>query len=177
MLDSIPLLPIVSMLTHHRRPVSFCLVSTDLPVWSTVETAATLYQKDNERFHLLLTEPTLRDRETELETEVVSATNPPSNPDFRLLWMELSPYRVIMTMQGNSNLSYRHVLETGVYGTSRYWLNGDSLTNNGSLRLRNYTRSLNLEGRPLPVSLRVEYELWSEKVQLGRYILSLDIHQ
>jgi hypothetical protein len=44
------------------------------------------------------------------------------------------------------------------------------------MRLRNFTRSLTLTGRPLPEHLRVEYELWSAKVQLGHYILNLEIH-
>ncbi|MFN9736355.1 MAG: hypothetical protein ACK544_21260 [Microcystis sp.] len=39
------------MLAHDRRPVSLCLLSTDLPILSTLETAATLYQKDRHRFH------------------------------------------------------------------------------------------------------------------------------
>lgn len=162
------------MLTHHRRPVCLSIVSTDLPVWSTVETAATLYQKDKERFHLLLTEPAIPDREP--ESEVASVASQPKGNNPRLLWLEISPYRVIMTMQGNSKLSYRHLWERGVYGISRYWLQSESMTTTGPLRLRNYTRSLTLEGRPLPVHLRVEYELWSEKVQLGHYILNLDIH-
>ncbi|MDB9356167.1 hypothetical protein PN486_07935, partial [Nodularia spumigena CS-587/03] len=47
------------MLTHHRKPVCLSLISTDLPFWSVVETAGTLYQKDTDRFHLLLTAPPL----------------------------------------------------------------------------------------------------------------------
>ena len=47
------------MLTHHRKPVCLSLISTDLPIWSVVETAGTLYQKDTDRFHLLLTAPPL----------------------------------------------------------------------------------------------------------------------
>jgi hypothetical protein len=81
-----------------------------------------------------------------------------------------------MTMQTSGKLSYRHLWETGVYGISRYWLNNDSSSINGSLRLRNFTRNLILEGRPLPEHLQVEYELWSQKLQLGHYILNLDIH-
>jgi hypothetical protein len=90
--------------------------------------------------------------------------------------MEISPYRVIMTMQGNGKLSYRHFWEKGVYGVNRYWLQSDSLQGHEGFRLRNYTRSLKLEGRPLPQHLRLEYELWAEQVQLGRYVLNLDIH-
>ena len=162
------------MLTHHRRPVCLSLVSTDLPVWSTIETAATLYQKDKDRFHILLTEPAIPDREPEAETSDLSGEPKIAKP--RLLWLEISPYRVIMTMQGNGNLSYRHLWEKGVYGISRYWIQNESIQGNGSLRLRNFTRNLTLEGRPLPVHLRVEYELWSEKVHMGRYVLNLDIH-
>ncbi|MCC5626216.1 hypothetical protein LC574_35190, partial [Nostoc sp. CHAB 5715] len=53
------------MLTHHRKPVCLSLISTDLPIWSVVETAATLYQKDTDRFHLLLTAPPLISCEAE----------------------------------------------------------------------------------------------------------------
>jgi hypothetical protein len=162
------------MLTHHRRPVCLSLVSTDLPVWSTIETAATLYQKDQERFHLLLSEPALPDWEPEQTT--TGDTNQPTTKPLRLLWLEISPYRVIMTMQENGRLSYRHLWEQGIYGISRYWLQGDSLKGFESLRLRNYTRSLKLEGRPLPQHLYLEYELWSDKIQLGRYVLNLQIH-
>jgi hypothetical protein len=169
------------MLTHHRKPVCLSLISTDLPVWSVVETAATLYQKDSDRFHLLLTAPPL------ISCEATSSLNPddalpqersnvylPSSP--RILWLEISPYRVIMTMQGNAQLSYRHFWEQGVYGMSRYWLPTESLQPNEPIKLRNFTKSLTLTGHPLPQHLRVEYELWAEKVQLGTYILNLEIH-
>ena len=162
------------MLTYHRRPVCLSLLSTDLPIWSTVETAATLYQKDAERFHLLLSEPSIPEWEPEVKT--TTDTNQPNPKTQRLLWLEISPYRVIMTMQQSGKLSYRHLWEPGVYGISRYWLQGDSLKGFESLRLRNYTRSLKLEGRPLPQELRLEYELWAEKVQLGCYVLTLQIH-
>ena len=153
------------MLTHHRKPVCLSLISTDLPVWSVVETAATLYQKDRERFHWLLTEPPLQEPQP---TENHRST--------RLLWLEISPYRVVMTMQGNAQVSYRHFWEQGIYGISRYWLRSESLQGNEQMRLRNFTRSLTLTGRPLPEHLRLEYELWSAKVQLGHYILNLEIH-
>lgn len=155
------------MLTHHRKPVCLSLIATDLPVWSVVETAATLYQKDLERFHLLLTEPPLQEQQP---------TEDQQRNTSRLLWLEISPYRVVMTMQGNAQVSYRHFWEQGIYGISRYWLRSDSLQGSEQMRLRNFTRSLTLVGRPLPEHLRVEYELWSEKVQLGHYILNLEIH-
>ena len=168
------------MLTHHRKPVCLSLISTDLPIWSVVETAATLYQKDTDRFHLLLTAPPL------ISCEVGSVVSPeetlpqskskayaPNSP--RILWLEISPYRVIMTMQGNAQVSYRHFWERGVYGISRYWLPTESLQPNNPIRLRNFTSSLTLNGHPLPEHLRLEYELWAEKVQLGCYILNLEI--
>lgn len=169
------------MLTHHRKPVSLSLISTDLPIWSVVETAATLYQKDRERFHLLLHEPAIMDREPyeELEStpelsKCTETATVPTKP--RLLWLEVSPYRVIMTMQGNGRYSYRHLWEKGMYGLSRYWLQGDSVTAYEQLRFRNFTRKFVLSGRPLPEHLRLEYELWSDKVQLGQYVLNLDVH-
>ncbi len=168
------------MLTHHRKPVCLSLISTDLPVWSVVETAGTLYQKDTNRFHLLLTAPPL------ISCEMASSLSPedkvpeqtskvfaPSSP--RILWLEISPYRVIMTMQGNGQVSYRHFWEQGVYGISRYWLPTESLQPSDPIRLRNFTKVMTLTGNPLPEHLRVEYELWAEKVQLGCYILNLEI--
>ncbi len=153
------------MLTHHRKPVCLSLISTDLPVWSVVETAGTLYQKDSDRFHLLLTAPPVKSSKEAII---------PSSP--RVLWLEISPYRVTMTMQGNSQLSYRHFWEQGVYGITRYWLPTESLQPNQPIRLRNFTQNLMLSGHPLPEHLRVEYELWAGKIQLGCYILNLEIH-
>jgi hypothetical protein len=161
------------MLAYHRRPVSLSFISTDLPILSTIETAATLYQKDRQSFHLLLhqsdgfqpaaeCEPTCKDNQD-------SDTN-------RLLWLEIAPSRVIMTMQGNTQFAYRHFWEQGIYGVSRYWLNSNNTEASCSFRLRNYTRSLQLEGYPLLKFLRVEYELWTGQVQLGHYVLHLEIY-
>jgi hypothetical protein len=168
------------MLTHHRKPVCLSIISTDLPVWSVVETSGTLYQKDHHRFHLLLTAPPLITCEVvntsspeDLATQSRSSIYIPTSP--RVLWLEISPYRIIMTMQGNTQVSYRHFWEEGVYGISRYWLPVDSLQPHQPLRLRNFTKLLTLSGYPLPENLRLEYELWSEKVQLGSYILNLEI--
>ncbi|WP_026082820.1 hypothetical protein [Mastigocladopsis repens] len=168
------------MLTQHRKPVCLSLLSTDLPVWSVVETAATLYQKDHDRFHLLLSTPPVKNCEvgnslckqnTLCQQEDNSQVPSPS----RMLWLEISPDRVIMTMQGNSQLSYRHVWEQGIDGVTRYWLPTESLQPNEPIRLRNFTRSLILSGHPLPEHLRVEYELWAGEVQMGSYILNLEV--
>ncbi|MDX2098106.1 MAG: hypothetical protein SFW36_10050 [Leptolyngbyaceae cyanobacterium bins.59] len=168
------------MLTHPCESVSLSLVSTDLPVWSVVKTGATLYSKEQDRFHLLLTEPKVIDRlaeegqasypRTPQGVSLQTANSP------RLLWLEISPYRLIMTMQGNGRFSYRHYWERGVYGLSRYWLQSELQTNLEQLRLRNFTRRLVLQGHPLPEYLQLEYELWSDRVQLGSYVLNLEIH-
>ncbi len=158
------------MLTHHRRPICLSLISTDLPICSTLETAATLYQRDRDRFHILLEAhpfPANLNREPE---------NPLNSERKGLLWLELSPSRAIATMQGKGQLGYRHFWEQGVYGASRFWLQSDHQESQGSLRLRNFTRRLQLSGQPLPHNLRVEYELWSDKLRLGCYVLSLEIH-
>jgi hypothetical protein len=176
------------MLTHHRKPICLTLIGLDLPVGSVVETAATVYEKAPNQFHVLLTEPLVEgDRPLSHPASVGSETHPsstksdlpfsmaaiPNTP--RLLWLEISPYRVMMTMQGNGSFSYRHYWEQGVYGVSRYWLQDRDLPHNGQLRFRNYTRSLNLFQNPTPQHLRVEYELWADTVALGRYVLDLDI--
>lgn len=153
------------MLKHHRKTVNLSLISTDLPVWSVVETAATLYQKDTQQFHLLITEPFSNEESTENSV----AASP------QLLWLNISPYRVTMTKQGNGRVNYRHFWEQGVYGLSRYWVRNDSLASE-QMCLRNFTYQLKLTNPTLPEHLRVEYELWSEKIQLGRYILNLEIH-
>ncbi|MEL7035604.1 MAG: hypothetical protein AAFO04_08310 [Cyanobacteria bacterium J06592_8] len=161
------------MLTHSRKPVSLSVVSVDLPVRSLLETSATLYQKDREQFHLLLHEPEIIDGKPETN-DSPEFSETPQKP--RLLWLEVSPYRVVMTMQGNSKYSYRHLWQKGMYGISRYYLQTESETIPSQFKLRNFTRSLELEGSSFPEYFRLEYELWSEKLQLGRYVLSLDIH-
>jgi hypothetical protein len=78
-------------------------------------------------------------------------------------------------MQGNAQLSYRHLWEQGVSSTTCYWLPTDSQQQTKPIRLRNFTRSLTLRGHPLPEHLRVEYELWVGELQVGNYILNLNI--
>lgn len=160
------------MLTYPRKPVTFSLTALDLPVQSSIETAATLYQKDQERFHLLFSEPALGH-----EQEIVVARPLPPNRS-RLLWLDISPYRITLTTQGNGRFSYRHRLERGVYGTSRFWLQDADLDRSRSQQicLRNYTRALEFDHSPVPNWLRVEYELWTQQLQLGRYVLNLEIH-
>lgn len=146
----------------------------DLPVWSVTETAATVYQKEREHFHILLTEPAVHGhpKHTPYPDDVVTLS--PFPP--RLLWLEVSPYRVTMTMQGNGRFSYRHFWEEGVYGINRYWLQRGAGDRNEQMRLRNFTRSLMLVGTPLPEHLRLEYELWSANLRLGHYVMNLEVH-
>jgi hypothetical protein len=163
------------MLANNRKTVYLSLISTDLPLWNIIEANASLYQKDRDRFHLLLNQKSLATLPTLLAD---SKANQSDGFNQGLLWLEISPDRVILTMQTSGKLSYRHFWERGVYGFSRYWLNNlnnNCLGNPSSLRLRNFTHYLKLEGVSLPTSLQVEYELWSGKLQLGSYVLHLDI--
>ncbi len=162
------------MLTHHRKPVRLSWISTDLPLRSQIETAATLYQKDKQQFHLILQEPDLLDWQLESDGDLSPIV--PLSHQPRLLWLEVSPGRAVMTMQGKSNFSYRHLWQKGMYGLSRYYLQGQSESLPNQIRLRNFTRDLTLVGYPLPEFLRLEYELWSEKLRLGNYVLLLKIH-
>ena len=148
-------------------------MSFDLPLWSMTEAAATLYQKDAQRFHLLLTEPQVVSHAAIQMSGAAAACGAPPAP--RLLWLEISPYRLIMTMQGNGQFSYRHFWEQGVYGLSRYWLQGDGQYGHSQMRLRNFTRSLTVTGDTLPQHIRLEYELWSNQLRLGHYVMNLDI--
>jgi hypothetical protein len=156
------------MISPQRKTVYLSFISTDLPVWNIIEATASLYQKDRDRFHLLLSQQNL----PQPSFDSIDA----QDNEKSLLWLEISPSQVIMTVQGQNRVSYRHFWERGVYGFSRYWLNGTSPEQINSLRLRNYTRHLRLEGSPLPKTLQVEYELWSGQIILGSYFWHLNIH-
>jgi hypothetical protein len=138
---------------------------------------ATLYQKAPEQFHLLLTEPRINDFTSQLSQagSAGAIAAPPATATPRLLWLEISPSRLVMTMQGNGKFSYRHFWERGIYGLSRYWLQSSDTGANNQLQLRNFTRHLRLDGRPLPRFLQLEYELWTGSLQLGSYVLQLEI--
>ena len=180
------------MLSQSRKPVCLSLMSFDMPVWSMVETSATLYQKEQEQFHVLLTEPPIYEHSgahsnpssdpapthTGIAVPAQSSPPEPTVPQSpRLLWLEISPYRVTMTMQGNGQFSYRHFWEQGIYGLNRYWLQSDRMEQTNQMRLRNFTRSLTLTGsQNVPEHLRLEYELWSHQVCLGHYVMNLEIH-
>ena len=139
---------------------------------------ATIDQKAPEHFHVLLTEPRINEFNCLVDEEIGERTIAPptirtATP--RLLWLEISPARLVMTMQGNGNFSYRHFWERGIYGLSRYWLQSDLLGATHLIQLRNFTRHLRLDGRPLPRFLQLEYELWTGNLQLGCYVLQLEI--
>lgn len=158
------------MITYPRKPISLSLNSSDLSLCTQVDTAATLYQKSPDCFHLLLSEPPLPEAELGSTSSISTVAQP------RLLWLEISPYRLILTMQSNGKFSYRHWLERGIYGMSRYWLQDEALGQGGQLRLRNFTRNLRIDGEKLPTNLSVEYELWANRVPMGRYQLDLRVH-
>jgi hypothetical protein len=158
------------MISPQRKTVYLSFISTDLPVWNIIEATASLYQKDRDRFHLLLSQQNLP------QPGFNSIDPKIQDSEQSLLWLEISPSQVIMTVQGQNRLNYRHFWERGVYGYSRYWLNGTPSEQIHSLRLRNYTRHLRLEGNLLPQTLQVEYELWSGQIELGAYFWHLNIH-
>ncbi len=165
------------MLTQLRRPIHLSFSADGLLI-SELETVGTLYQRDRDRYHLVLTEPLVMDWDTRSqvgEASAVSTLTTTAVPTPRLLWIEFSPYRVTMTMQGNGQFSYRHLFEPGVLGLSRYFLQDDSQPNR-EFRLRNFTRNLHMKGNPLPSYLLLEYELRCDRLQLGQYTLSLEIH-
>jgi hypothetical protein len=159
------------MLRCLHRPVSLSVVGTDLPIWSQIATAGTIYQKDARQFDLILKEPTI----PEATSKVNQKPNLGEYDSFRLLWLEISPDRAIMTVQDTQKVSYRHFWATGVYGVSRYWLYDELPKHPQEIYLRNYTRSFQLKGHPLPEYLSIDYELWAGQLQLGRYVLNLDI--
>ena len=155
------------MLINRHQTVYLSFISTDLPVWNVIEATASLYQKDRDRFHLLLNQQNL--------PHSVSPNNQ-KKCDRGLFWLEITPYKVMLTMQSNNRLSYRHFWEKGIYGISRYCLNTNPDEPNKSLRFRNFTRYLKVEQDTYPTSVRIEYEMWSEKAQIGSYILHLDVN-
>lgn len=155
------------MLANCHQTVHLSFISTDLPFWNTIETKASMFQHDRERFHLLLNQQNLpQSVVAEAESDKVQQG---------ILWLDISPYQVSMTMQSNGRLSYRQVWERGIYGVSRYCLNTASNLPSQSLILRNFTRSLQVNNDPFPRIVRIEYEMWSDKLHLGSYILHLSI--
>ncbi|MBL1177881.1 hypothetical protein [Pantanalinema sp. GBBB05] len=168
------------MLTQHRKSVCVSLTSADLPICSELETVATLYQHDHDRFHLVLTEPLVLDRDPSLTEQLLPAVQPLQSPISavttpRLLWLEFSPYRATLTMQGNGQFSYRHLFQLNMFGSSRYWLAATDDQPTEQFCLHNFTRFLHLKGNPLPRFLMLEYELWSEQELLGSYLFTLEI--
>lgn len=186
------------MFARHRKIVSLSLISLDLPLQSSVHTTATLYQKEGDRCHILFSDPLLADNPSDStilssdsespSQDLESSQNPlglaPSPPSKlpletlpnRHLWLEISPYRAILTMQGNGGFSYRHLWEQGVYGTSRYWVQTSKHRPHDQVRLRNFTRSYEMKGQGIPTAFRLEYELWAQKLSMGRYVLNLEVH-
>lgn len=162
------------MLTQLRCPIRLTFSSTDFLLSAETETVGTLYHKEHDRFHLVMTEPLVIEPSHSLIVPD-TAIAIPNVPTPRLLWLDFSPYRVTMTMQGNGQFSYRHLFEPGVFGLSRYWLHEETFDRDRQFRLRNFTRSLCIKGNPLPIFLLLDYELWAEDLLLGEYNLTLEI--
>jgi hypothetical protein len=154
---------------HTTVTVNLALISKDLPFGSTIETKASMWQKDAERFHLLIDQQQLPQpiaTQAEGKTDVLQ---------WGIFWLDISPYQVIMTMQSDGELSYRHFWERGIYGMSKYCLNTESNLPSQSLILRNFTRSLTVNCDPCLRLVQIEYEIWSAQLCLGSYVLQLEI--
>ncbi len=194
------------MQTERHKIVYLSLVSTDYPLWHIIEAQAFLYQKEKDKFYLLLNQHNSLHRSDSQNQEKPPEESPvlplekkfdeifceetpsvdysledkliPSSSQYKknLLWLEISPHRVMLSMHSNSGFSYHHFWERRAYSNSRYWLNDNLLEPSSSFRLRNYTRHLQLDCNPFPTSLQVQYELWSSGMKLGTYILHLDIN-
>ena len=152
------------MLTQNRLPVSLSLLSTDLPLLNTIETEAVIQQNSPEKFHILL-------NASDIPCSIVGSA--PQGNFRQLLWLELSPNRAVMTVQGIGHFAYRHFWERGVYGKSQYWLNNGD---HPKFTLRNYTREFQLIQGELPQYFRLRYELWTGKLKMGHYALHLEIY-
>lgn len=159
------------MLANRRTTVTVNLsfISTDAPFWSIMKAEASMWQRDPERFHVLLNQQQLPQSIT---TPGEGATDTLQQGMF---WLDISPYQLTMTMQSNGGLSYRHFWERGIYGTSKYCLNIESNLPSPSLILRNFTRSFTIQSDPYPRLVRIEYEMWSAQLHLGSHILHLEI--
>jgi len=89
--------------------------------------------------------------------------------------VDFSPYRATVTMQGSSRFSYRHRFEPGVFGLSRYCLQDEQSALTQEFLLRNFTRNLHMKGHPYPQFLLLEYDLWTDRMPLGRYLLQVEV--
>lgn len=163
------------MLTDYRS-ISLCYLSTNLEILVHLDAIATLYQKDHHRFHIVLNN--VEFSKIKDDSNFYFPTENQEENGKNLIWLEISPFRVIMTQQHKHGVNYRHYWEKGIYGKSRYWLNenGDNDRASDSIYLRNFTRNLTLKGASNPESLRIEYELWSNHLNFGHYVLHLEIN-
>jgi len=161
------------MITEYRS-VSLCYLSTNLSLLANLDTIATIYQPKENTYHLVLSNVDYTQvNDFPTEKTLSSSTSKAKN----LIWLEISPYRVIMTQQNQHELNYRHFWEKGVYGISRYWLNNNNNIKDTQekIQLRNFTRNLTVTGKSIPSTLRIEYELWTNGLNFGNYILHLEI--
>ncbi len=162
------------MITEYRS-ISLCYLSTNLSLLAHLETIATVYQRKQDSYHLVLSDVDFGAVHNYSSANQLNLTSTIKTKN--LIWLEISPYRVIMTQQNQQELNYRHFWEKGVYGISQYWLNQkpNYQPSQNKIKLRNFTRDLTVTGRTMPESVRIEYELWTNKLNLGNYILHLEI--
>jgi len=80
-----------------------------------------------------------------------------------------------MTMRYNGQVSYRHFWEKGFTVLAVIGWEMSHCMARIRYASRNFTRRLTLVNHTTGAS-GVEYELWTENVQLGRYILNVEIN-
>ncbi|MEO1131767.1 MAG: hypothetical protein AAFX40_03570 [Cyanobacteria bacterium J06639_1] len=152
------------MLVRLKAPVTLSW-SNDSTVLHSLEAAAgTLYRRRPGHFNLVLAEPAVN----------THATTP------RLLWLNIAPQGLTITMQGDGACSYRHALKLHQASTSTYWLQGM-----GKLQFCNYTSDLVVQYRampqssdrllPVPINVRAQYKLRTGKDQFSHYCIDLAI--
>ncbi|MEN9205177.1 MAG: hypothetical protein Q6J68_03890 [Thermostichales cyanobacterium SZTDM-1c_bins_54] len=143
------------MLSRRSAPVALCWSALDLAWDASAAGVATIYDRGAQQFHVLLHEESV------------------NQGGSRLLWLEVLPDRLTLTMQGDGQSHFRHLLRPGATGSSHFWVGEQRLD------VANFTRSLLIDypspARRLPCRVEVVYELWLAHQRLGVYQLDARI--
>jgi uncharacterized beta-barrel protein YwiB (DUF1934 family) len=143
------------MLSRRSAPVALSWTALDLFWDASAAGVGTIYDRGAEQFHLLLHEDSV------------------NSSGSRLLWLEVLPERLTLTMQGDGQSHFRHLFKPGATGSSHFWVGEQRLD------VANFTRSLGIDYQPgsrrAPRRVQVIYELWLAHQRLGVYELDAKI--
>jgi len=143
------------MLSRRSAPVALSWSALDLPWDASAAGVGTIYDRGSQQFHLLLHE------------EAVNTSGS------RLLWLEVLPQRLTLTMQGDGQSHFRHLFKPGATGSSHFWVGEQRLD------VANFTRALRIDyasrTSKIPRQVYLEYELWLSHQRLGVYHLDAKI--